>query len=786
MSLIAKVKGVAKGIAVTVKGMTRGQIIIAGLATATVVGGIGTGSYLTYQHFHEPQEVVEMMTETQEDTAEKATETEANLVTAGESVTEATETEMETETETETEEIQTIKMVGSSMEKDLKIKIQNEAGKNVKNQPFEIKVKPLDTKAKASEYNDHDQDGIIYISEIEAGDYEVTLAEIEGFIIEEDTIKVTVKDQLEYEEVDVADEILDESQVSPTEDAEVVDNVKVESVIKDTIALVESTCTPQSVTADQIDTTGFVTNASTAGSVLVELKQELPAATASEIANVTTVDVETTESALSESTEIPSSESTETPSSESTEIPSSESTETPEQTPKEINYKITHVETGTGATLGTQSDTVDEGTVITFSFIGMENYTTTQGSSTTITANNCEITVEWTKKVIAETATVSIPQTATVGASGADAVTTITLPVAVSGTTSVVKSIDWASSDASVVTVSNGSVNGCTIKGVKNGTANVTATITYYGYAGNTTDVKTTQLSCSVTVATYTIDAATLLKDKSGNQLYTDTACTKAATVADYKAGGTYYTNPKYTGWQTLDGKVYYFDANGNKVTGTQVISGVTYNFGSDGALTKGDGKTGIDVSKWQGKIDWPTVAAAGIDFAIIRVGYRGSSTGALIEDPYFKANIKGATDAGIKVGVYFFTQAINEVEAVEEASMVLNLVSGYNLSYPIFIDTENGSGNARANGLDKATRTKCIAAFCKTIQNSGKTAGIYASKSWYNNKLDMSQLNQYCIWVAQYNTTCTYSGKYSIWQYTSKGSVPGIKGNVDINKSYM
>ena len=122
-------------------------------------------------------------------------------------------------------------------------------------------------------------------------------------------------------------------------------------------------------------------------------------------------------------------------------------------------------------------------------------------------------------------------------------------------------------------------------------------------------------------------------------------------------------------------------------------------------------------------------MASSGISFAIIRVGYRGASTGALIEDPYFKKNIAGATRAGIKVGVYFFTQAINEAEAVEEASMALSLVSGYNLSYPIFIDTESAS-NGRANGLDVGTRTAVVNAFCKTIANSGHRAGIYASKS--------------------------------------------------------
>lgn len=140
-----------------------------------------------------------------------------------------------------------------------------------------------------------------------------------------------------------------------------------------------------------------------------------------------------------------------------------------------------------------------------------------------------------------------------------------------------------------------------------------------------------------------------------------------------------------------------------------------------------------------------------------------------MVEDSCFKKNIQGATANGINVGVYFFTQATTEAEAVEEASMALTLCSGYNLSYPIFVDTENGSGAARANGLDKGTRTACVAAFCKTIANGGRKAGVYASKSWYNNKIDASAFSNYFIWVAQYNTTCNYKGKYNMWQYSSK-----------------
>lgn len=194
----------------------------------------------------------------------------------------------------------------------------------------------------------------------------------------------------------------------------------------------------------------------------------------------------------------------------------------------------------------------------------------------------------------------------------------------------------------------------------------------------------------------------------------------------------------------------------------------------------------GIDVSKWNREIEWEKVKAAGVDFAIIRAGYRGSTTGSLVVDPYFEANIKAATMAGVKVGVYFFTQAVNEVEAVEEASMVLELVKEYNLDYPIFIDTEGAGGNGRADGLTVEMRTLVCDAFCRTVENAGRESGVYASRNWYYNRVEASQLENYCIWLAEYRKTPLYDGYYHMWQYTSKGNIDGIEGNVDMNISYM
>ncbi len=235
------------------------------------------------------------------------------------------------------------------------------------------------------------------------------------------------------------------------------------------------------------------------------------------------------------------------------------------------------------------------------------------------------------------------------------------------------------------------------------------------------------------------------------------------------------------TGWHGD----YYYDANGNMVKdGRYIIGGVEYYFGADGKaleITAGDG---IDVSKWQGVIDWNAVAASGVDFAIIRAGYRGYSTGKLVEDPYFRTNLNGAIAAGLDVGVYFFTQAITVQEAIEEASFCLQLTAGYSLAYGITFDTEYQSGG-HANNISKAVRTQITNAFCDTVRNGGKIPMVYASKSWFLNQLDYSAIDHNRIWLAHYTAQTDFAYRYDIWQYTSTGRCPGIAGNVDYNYSY-
>jgi GH25 family lysozyme M1 (1,4-beta-N-acetylmuramidase) len=279
------------------------------------------------------------------------------------------------------------------------------------------------------------------------------------------------------------------------------------------------------------------------------------------------------------------------------------------------------------------------------------------------------------------------------------------------------------------------------------------------------------------------------LYDAVKNPLYVyDNGSYRLAKYADYKNFTTFYRKEVgyvYTGWQNIDGKTYYYTKDHEKVTGKQIIGGVEYTFDSDGALNNGSGTLGIDVSKYQPSINWSSVKDSGIDFVIIRCGYRGASTGALIEDPYFKSHIKGAKSAGLKVGVYFFSTALSEAEAVEEASMCAALCSGYGLNYPVFLDVESSS-RPGYNTLSASQRTANIKAFCQTIASAGYTPGLYANKTWLSEKINTSSLS--CkIWLAQYNANGpTYSGRYDIWQYTSKGSVNGISGNVDMNKSYL
>ncbi|MCL1830091.1 MAG: hypothetical protein FWG21_01530 [Oscillospiraceae bacterium] len=270
-------------------------------------------------------------------------------------------------------------------------------------------------------------------------------------------------------------------------------------------------------------------------------------------------------------------------------------------------------------------------------------------------------------------------------------------------------------------------------------------------------------------------------KNESGEYIYDITEHVEVKT--------TYY------GWQDIDGKRYYFDKNGKKVTGNQTIQGRNYSFSSDGVLTDSSSKRlGIDVSTWQNYIDWKKVKASGVDFVMIRAGFRGYGSGPLVEDDLFYTNLKGAKEAGLRVGVYFFSQAINEVEGVEEASMVVSLLRKYGISldYPIAFDSEysGAAGNTgRADKLSRNERTAIAVAFCETVRSAGYSPMVYASKSWFETNLSTGSFGNYYIWLAHYTSggaTSSYTGRYEMWQYTSQGTVNGIAGNVDMNYGYL
>ena len=198
----------------------------------------------------------------------------------------------------------------------------------------------------------------------------------------------------------------------------------------------------------------------------------------------------------------------------------------------------------------------------------------------------------------------------------------------------------------------------------------------------------------------------------------------------------------------------------------------------------------GIDVSYYQGNIDWKKVKNSGVEFVIIRVGYRGyGSAGTLVEDPKFKTYLDGATKAGLKVGVYFYTQAITTAEAKAEAKFVLDRIKGYSLQMPVYYDIESvdyDTGRLDSAGLSKAQKTTLCTAFCDTIIKSGYSAGVYANYTWLNYYIDGAGLGKkYPIWLAHYTSNTNYDQRMDMWQYSGSGTVSGISAYTDVNVWY-
>ena len=692
-----------------------------------------------------------------------------------------------------------------SVQKDLKIKFNNKkTGKLISNVPFSVTI--TDPNGKTETWTDDDMDGIIYKKGITPGSYTVavnalTEEKYKEYALPTGTQKAEVKKEIAYKKVDVSNEIKKESEINAAKEDTKKNETVVESALQDTVQWVASTSTANTYIEVSRDT---ITNPETvaySGKFLrmaeVETMTAAPAETPTQAP--TAAPLETTVQPTTEApTETPAQTPTQTPAETPTPVPAETATPLPTS---EVTSTPAPTLTPT-ATLSTETVTVTPGTEVTAqiniaNFTGISSFSATsdnigiatatvdaagkisvKGVATGDTTIKIAVTMgtavsfmDLSVKVMAKQA-VTLDKTAITAYP--KATETITATVSGSG------SISAASGDTNIATVAvNG--NAISVTGVNAGSTTVTVTYT------EGSESVTANATVTVKSANPREDKTTKLLDQSGRQLYVaEGDGYREAVYADYFTASHFYIKGdiKYTGWQTLDGKLYFFTADGNKVTGEQVIQGAKYNFAGDGSLNVGSGTMGIDVSKWNGSIDWNAVKNSGVSYVIIRVGYRGSSQGALIEDPTFKTNIKGASAAGLKVGVYFFTQAVDEVEAVQEASMVLDRISGYKISYPVFLDVESSGG--RGDKIDSATRTAVCKAFCNTIQNAGYTAGIYANKTWLTNKMDAGTLSSYKIWLAQYAAAPDYAGRYDLWQYKSTGKVSGISGNVDLNLSYL
>ena len=704
----------------------------------------------------------------------------------------------------------------TSIVKDLKIKFVNTASdKLIANVPFQVEITTPSKKTET--WTDDDRDGVIYRENIEAGTYKVRMVELTGegysdYKLSTEEQSVEVKANIAYQKVDVKEEIKTEAEVNAAVEDTAIAEVVEESKLTDTVPFVKSTQTGGGeVSYTKIDKStirepGATASIDTAGYYLMTQTRDVSGNNPEEkklsidkgpitikVGDTTTISV------------IENTAGTITWSSNNEGVASVDN-----------NGRVTGKSAGTVAISASAGGLTVNCTVTVEAVaekptlsINPTSLSLSVGQKGTITATSNQSTVNWTSSdanVVAvsgdaKTGTVEAKKVgkATITVTAGDVVQTCVVTVTDTGVSVDKTSIQVQikkTADIKVTTVPDSAK----IKEVVSGKKEIATaafkdkTVTVTGVALGDTEViircdngKEVKVAVKV-VNNYELDTTSLLKDKNGNQVYVlENGKYRKAVYADYYKFNEFYLEVQeilYTGWQNINGKTYYYLENHQYVTGEQVIQGAKYTFASDGSLVTSSGTFGIDVSKWNGNIDWNSVKSSGAAYAIIRCGYRGSSTGALITDPKFAANISGANAAGLKVGVYFFTQAVNEKEAVEEASMVLDLVKKYKISYPIFLDVESSGG--RADGIDRGTRTAVCKAFCATIQNSGYTAGVYANKTWLNSKIDAGALGSYKIWLAQYAAAPSYSGRYNLWQYSSKGSVPGIKGNVDMNQSYL
>lgn len=196
----------------------------------------------------------------------------------------------------------------------------------------------------------------------------------------------------------------------------------------------------------------------------------------------------------------------------------------------------------------------------------------------------------------------------------------------------------------------------------------------------------------------------------------------------------------------------------------------------------------GVDVSAYQGEIDWAEVKAAGVEFAMVRAGFRGyGQAGPIRQDDFFWANMEGALAAGLRVGVYFFSQAVSEEEAAEEAAAVLEWIEPYDVTYPVVFDWESiPHAHARTDDVEPETVNECVKTFCSAVEEAGHIPMVYFNRNHGYGVIDLEQLSDCGFWLAGYSRVPSFDYSFDIWQYSCTGSVPGIAGNVDLNLCFV
>lgn len=624
----------------------------------------------------------------------------------------------------EVKEIEVI-LKSTSMERDLKVKFVDKAtGKVISGADFKIKVTSPSKTTK--EYSDHDNDGIIWVKDIDGGNYTVAMVDLEGYVTAKN-LNAEVKKKIEYKVVEIEDEVKSESQVVVSqEDAEYGGADKDEStansaVLKDTVEFVESSVKEETKTTNVQKKDKF-------GQLEYE-KQKLDVLGQPMYAKI-----------LSESDEFHTFDS----NNKCTRCGAT----------KTVTPTCTHVDANDDDKCDNESCKADVPDLHVHSI------------------TNCTCTI-CNKALHGELA----DGVCKVCDNLVDTASHTSHTEGTNGMCKYCSTVANAGAHQCADTDTDQKCDQCGADVVAQQPENTE------GQSDGQPEVQSEDDDTETPISAFAYRTFNWLRTSSNGERYIKYD-TNSAPIYDTSSAKKYETETvtTYYGWQTIDGATYYFDKNGEKVTGQQVIQGISYTFSSEGVRS---GTIGIDVSKYQTGINWTKVKNAGINFVMIRCGYRGYGSGVLVEDPMYRSHISGAKAAGLRVGVYFFSQAVNEAEAVEEASMAVSLAKKYGINMPIAIDSEYANGGqGRADGLSKSARTAVTKAFCDTVKSAGYTPMVYASKSWFSDHLNVSELSSYRIWVAHYADKCGYTGTYHIWQNTDKGKVDGVPGYVDMNIS--